>query len=110
MKKLLFIVVILMLLIFIKNTAVSIIGLSQNSKTVNNLNTDLESAKHESIFLQQKLLYVKSDDFIEKQAREKLNLVKNGEYVVLAPKPDEKAQEKPVDEIPNWKKWLKLFF
>lgn len=110
MKKLIFILILISLLIFIKNTVVSIIQLSQNSKTIDKLDFNLKSAKQENVLLQQKLYYVKSDEFIEEQARNKLNLVKNGEYMVIAPPPQGKLEQTKKDEIPNWKRWWKLFF
>lgn len=60
---------------------------------------------------------VSSPFFIEKEAREKLGLAKEGETVVVLPSEDYlRSLITPLDEedVPinksNWKKWLKLFF
>ena len=49
-------------------------------------------------------------DFIEKQAREKLNLQKEGEVVVILPKTDNKQQvtQETIKQPSNWQKWWKL--
>lgn len=64
--------------------------------------------------LEKRLEKVKSYDFIEEVARNKLNLVRDGETVVII---DQKSLENvlaqgktaPVSKIPNWQGWLKLF-
>lgn len=67
--------------------------------------------------LQVNLQIVKSDEFIEKQLREKLGLAKKGELVVVLPNEElvkKFAPKADIEEIslpdPNWKKWQKLFF
>lgn len=66
--------------------------------------------------MNQKLQAVKSTEFVEQEARDKLGLAKNGEIVVvlpdeatlrsLAPKLETEKESLP---IPVWQKWLKLF-
>jgi hypothetical protein len=67
--------------------------------------------------LGKRLAEVKSQDYIEKQLRDKLGLAKPGEIVVVMPDADtlRKLAPKPVEEEavlpdPTWKKWLRLFF
>lgn len=58
---------------------------------------------------------IKSTDFIEKQARDKLGLAKEGETVVIIP---QEALERVLGEskrienieLPNWLGWWKVFF
>lgn len=66
--------------------------------------------------LAQQILEVQSQEYIEKQLRDKLGMAKPGEIVVVLP--DTATLEKlaphveePVPSLPdpNWKKWLKLF-
>ena len=64
--------------------------------------------------LEDKLKEVQSQEFIEKEAREKLGLVKPGETVVLIdtsviPQNVRKDGKKQSD-IPNWKQWRDVFF
>lgn len=66
--------------------------------------------------LKQQLKDVTSLEFIEKEARDKLGLVKEGETIVVIP--DERIakilglsdQIPQQARLPNWKGWLKLFF
>ncbi len=55
--------------------------------------------------------YFNTPDYEEKQAREKLNLKKDGEYVVSLPERDEseEAVQTP-DSDSNSKKWFDYFF
>src|SRR3989338_4046362 len=60
---------------------------------------------------------VESQEFMEKEAREKLGLAKPGEVVVVLPADDvlrrlapEFDQEHFAEEEPIYKRWIKLFF
>lgn len=64
--------------------------------------------------LKRRLEEVKSPEFAEKEARDKLGLIKEGETLVIIPK--DKIDQvlgiaKKVEEVklPNWQGWLKLF-
>jgi len=66
--------------------------------------------------LQQDLMQAQSPEFLEKQVRDKLGLVREGETIVVLPDADvlrKLAPKLPVETNalpdPNWKKWLKLF-
>ena len=63
--------------------------------------------------LQEKRL-LESEEFIEKEARDKLFMAKEGEVVVILPKEVEELKEKEVEkgreeELANWQKWVRLF-
>lgn len=60
-----------------------------------------------------RLEYVQSADYLDKVAREELNLAKPGETVVIVP--EEKGASEPVsqsagknEELPNYLKWWKV--
>lgn len=63
--------------------------------------------------LQQKLAEIKSPEFIESQARNKLGLSKSGETIVIIP--DDKLKlvlgisQSVQLRLPNWLGWLKVF-
>jgi cell division protein FtsB len=65
--------------------------------------------------LKKKLTQIKSPEFIEQQARDKLGLSRNGETIVIIPEEKLKmvlgassaAQEV---RLPNWLGWLRVFF
>ena len=79
----------------------------------------LEAAKAENRRLQTKLEEVQTDEFVEKEAREKLGYGREGETVLILPKQDNAqgpvmpagrqvlSTQEP--EIPNWRKWWKLY-
>ncbi len=77
----------------------------------------LVKAENDAKDLEQRLADTKSPEFIEKEIRNKLGLVKTGETVVVLP--DTETLRKLAPKInpeedtlpdPNWKRWLKLFF
>lgn len=64
--------------------------------------------------LKSKLSEVKSPEFIEKEARDKLGLAKEGETVVVIPHEElEKVlgeqKKEEIKRLPNWQGWLRLF-
>lgn len=78
---------------------------------------DLERETQE----QKELLKLKekviSEEFIEKQARDKLGLAKEGEVVVVLPDEETLKKLAPPDEeevfleiAPPWKQWVRMFF
>ena len=76
----------------------------------------LTHEKEENDRLKRKLYEVQSPEYIEKQAREKLGMSREGEYVVMLPA-SLSAQKKAIDEpivtlvsLPVWKQWLSLFW
>jgi cell division protein FtsB len=58
--------------------------------------------------------YYESEEFIEQQARNKLNLSKKGETVVVLPENvEELIDYQPPGELekdPSWRQWWNLFF
>lgn len=70
----------------------------------------LEQKKNEE--LKKKLAQVQDPAFIEKEAREKLNMQKPDETVIILPEFNlelENVEEKEDVDKPNWEKWLDLF-
>lgn len=65
--------------------------------------------------LRKKLEYVESGEFIERQARDKLNLARENEVVmVISPKEIDQilqeGKEKQVEKISHWLGWLRVFW
>jgi|DewCreStandDraft_4_1066084.scaffolds.fasta_scaffold00426_79 cell division protein FtsB len=71
----------------------------------------LAEAKRQNASLQKELARVESNDFIEKEARNKLNLGREGETVVLLPPITPEFTPTPVviENLQNWQKWMRLF-
>ncbi|MFH1602192.1 MAG: septum formation initiator family protein [Candidatus Shapirobacteria bacterium] len=53
--------------------------------------------------------HAQTDDYVLKEAREKLGLVKPNEVKVIVPDWEPEAILEPVLSQANWKKWLKAF-
>lgn len=70
----------------------------------------------ENLRIQMEISKAQSPEFIERQVRDKLGLVKEGETVVVLPEIEEVKKLAPKLDLeedylpdPNWRKWLKLF-
>ena len=73
----------------------------------------IEELKKEAASLTEKKEFYQSEEFIEQEARNKLNMVKEGETVVVLP-PNLKEilgekENQPQVSLPNWRQWLNLF-
>lgn len=78
---------------------------------VESRNQELEEAKAENARLKKQLVEVKSPGFVEKEARNKLGLVKPGEVVLVMPEAKGAgSSEKVVQVQTNWEQWWRLFF
>jgi cell division protein FtsB len=58
-----------------------------------------------------------SQDFLEKQLRNKLGLAKEGEIILVLPEPDivkklapQIPEEEEIKPKPNWQKWVEMFY
>ena len=99
------------------------LSVARNMAKVVSIRKDVQAEKEKIVKMQKEnqdlesqISGMQSPDFIEKQVRNKLGLVRSGEAVVILP--DEATLRKlaPViddsdDILPdaNWQKWLKLF-
>ena len=73
----------------------------------------LEKLEREHQELLEKREYYQSEEFVEQEARNRLNMGKPGETVVILPPNISETGEitsTPALELPNWKRWLRLFF
>jgi cell division protein FtsB len=108
MKRLVFLFTIVILLLIIKNIVGSIFSLSDKTRIVYDLEQELARQKEQNSFLKARLSYVKSSEFVEKQARDKLGMTKPGELLVIGTVQKSKEQKTPPKPLPNWKKWAEL--
>lgn len=93
------------------------LGLIGKGKTLDEAKDRVERLKKEQEDLLKTKEKIESDEFIEKEAREKLGLAKPGETVVvlpdqetlkkLAPKLEEETFP---EELPIWRRWVEMFF
>lgn len=113
MKRIGFSIFVIVSLVIIYNFVHSIYTLLHKKDVLVQAQLQLKQVKQENTNLKKQLQTVKSSEFVEEQARDKLFLVKPGESTVVIPKnllptptlpPEKRAEE------PNWTKWLELFW
>lgn len=72
---------------------------------------EVSDLKKENNSLQEKLVYVNSPEFVEKEARDKLGLGKEGETILVIP--DQSSVQglgvRVQENVPNWRKWWDLY-
>ncbi len=88
------------------------IQLWQQGKTIEQAKQRNEKFKKENENLKQVLSGVENEEFIEKEARNKLNMGKPGEVVVIIPDNLVATSSASQSNHPlyNWEKWKRLFF
>lgn len=83
------------------------------SQEIRDLEKKIEELEKESEELIGMEKYFQSEDFLEKEARLKLNLIKPGEKLIVVKTPEdleEKQQEKIVKQVSNIQLWWEYFF
>ena len=114
-KKVVFLLVGAVILIFAYNIIGQIFTTLRSGDRLTVATEQLHSLEVKNRELKKRLSEIKSQDFIEQQARDKLGLVKEGETIVVIPEDKinqvlgvGKQAETP--RLPNWQGWLNLFF
>lgn len=111
MKKALFIVIVILLLVIINNLLHSIYDIWSKQDLLIQAQKELTKEEAKNQKLKADLSYANTPQFVEQQARNKLFLVKPGEQDVLVPSISaNQVQKEDKADIPNWQKWLNLFF
>jgi cell division protein FtsB len=97
----------------IVNLSRNIIKLLKSAEEMKLAEQRIEKLEKEAQNLAQKKEFYESEAFVEQEARDKLNMVKEGEtMVVLPPNIKEVLGEKenlPSTPQPCWRQWLDLF-
>lgn len=112
MKKVVFILIVIVMLLIINSLSHSIYELWHKQDVLIFAQKELDAEKLKNQKLKAEFSYTQTPQFIDEQAHNKLFLVKPGEQpVLISQKLMQKTAEKKVkDNIPNWQKWLHLFF
>lgn len=94
----------------------SIKRIKEGNALIEKTKVRLEKIDQENQKLTEQLQTTESEEFVEKQMRNKLGLAREGEIIIVLPEPDivkKLAPTLPQDEEvklkPNWQKWLELF-
>jgi cell division protein FtsB len=111
------IVFIVISLLMLASLSRNIIKVREAKERLKEKEENIEKIKGENEELNQRADVFKSEEFIEKQLRDKLGLAKEGETIIVLPDEETIRKFAPSDEkeeeiLPdhNWKKWFKLFF
>lgn len=103
--------VIVVSLLIINGLSRNFLELWQQKKRVERVEQDVAALEQKEVELKGELRYYQSDEYVEKIAREKLLLGKEGETVLLLPSgfPNQSpiTNHQSPDIVPFWKKWLK---
>lgn len=114
MKKITYVLIVIFFVFVIQNLLHSIYGLWQKKELLVNARLEVETARKENAALKEQIDSLKNPAFIERQARDKLLLVKPGEQIVVASDNliVKKDSTKPnsQESKPNWQQWWELFF
>ena len=92
----------------------------QVQKEIEGLQSQIKDLGQENGDLNNLIAYFSTPQFQEKEAREKLNLQKDDEQMIVLhkelaaknqpPAPADQAPAAQNDNSPNWRKWLNFFF
>ncbi len=98
----------------IVNFSRSILSIWQKRGIVGDRRLVLEAEGKRSEELKRELSRVQSPEYVEREAREKLGMMREGETVVLIRPINQsdqlKTTEKKEESLPKWKQWWRLFF
>jgi cell division protein FtsB len=107
---------IVIFLILTSSLVKSLKRIAEGKALVRRNEAKLEKIQKENEKLEEQLKIIQSDEFVEKQLRNKLGLVKEGEIVVVLPEADIVKRLSPIipeeEEVkpkPNWQRWIDLF-
>lgn len=93
-------------------TGLNIFRLWKLGERVKDAQKEVTIAENLNQELQKRLAYVKTPDFVEKEARDKLGYGRKGETIVVVPENNDQTansnNQKQPDEA-NWKRWWKLY-
>lgn len=115
LKKIVFFVFIVFSLFIINDLSHSIYNLWQKNDLIDRARRTLSTEKKKNDEIKNRLKDVAQPQFIEKEARDKLFLVKPGEGVVVAlptvyMQASGSSTEKSINSQSNWKQWWETFF
>lgn len=85
----------------------------ERARRIGNLREEFEAAKEKNRKLEEALEEVGSLEFVEKEAREKLGMVRVGEKVLILPKKEGEKEETVVlgssRKISYFREWVRVF-
>lgn len=103
--------IIVVSLLIINGLSRNFLELWQQKKRVERVEQDVASLEQKEVELKGELRYYQSDEYVEKIAREKMLLGKEGETVLLLPTvfPSQSpiTDHQSPSAVPFWRRWMK---
>ena len=115
-KKLLTIPVLLLGLLVVVQLSRSIISMSGRGGRVSGLAAEIANLEKEKEKLEREKAFRETAEFVEREARDKLRMTREGERILVLPggQDEERAKSKEPrannEEKTNWEKWLGFWF
>ena len=86
----------------------------QTNQEIKELQKKIEELKKNNVEMAEMEKYFQSEEFLEKEARLKLNLIRDGEKLIIIKEEEndlvDDEEKEDSEKIPNFRKWLKYFF
>lgn len=108
---------ILLSILLIISLARNILKIRGADRKIEDANRELEDSRVENQELKVEIEALQSDEYIEKQLRDKLGLAKESEIILVLPEEEilkklapRKENEEEALPDPLWKQWLNLFY
>ncbi len=113
-KKIVYILVLLFLFVLLFSLSKQLFDTLETGNRLEREEQELKNLKQKNQELQKTLQEVDSVNFIESQARDKLNMSRGEETIIIIPQSEidkvYQAQKPPEPiKLPNWQAWLNLF-
>lgn len=116
-KKYLNYILLFLAFLFIVSLIRNILRINQANKEILEAEERVDEAIAENNELKAKVEKLRSSEFQEAQLRDKLDLAKEGEIVVVLPDEEilrklapKRIEEENILPDPTWRRWLKLFY
>ena len=85
----------------------------QTNQEIKELQKKIEELKKNNVEMAEMEKYFQSEEFLEKEARLKLNLIRDGEKLIIIKEEEndlvDDEEKEDSEKIPNFRKWLKYF-
>lgn len=115
-NKMMTVLLIIAVILFIVSLVQTSIKIRKINREVQSRENQLERVRKEEEELKRKYEEITSNEYMERQLRNQLNLAKDNEIILILPEDDvlrklvpQDIEEKFDDIRPNWRKWADLF-
>jgi len=115
-KRLLAIPALIVGLLVIFHLSRSIVGIYRSGGRAEGLRAEVAGLREEKKELEEEKAFRESLEFVEREARDKLRMVREGEHILVLPGGQDeqirnsKFEIRNDEEEPNWKKWVEFWF